>query len=42
MFFLYGNPSQEILELDAFDKIALSFRTVTRLANKYKYKDYNL
>jgi hypothetical protein len=39
--FSYSNPSQEILELDAFDKIALSFRMVARLASKNKYKDYN-
>jgi hypothetical protein len=41
MPFSYGNPSQEILELDVFDKIALSFRTITRPTSKDKYKDYN-
>jgi hypothetical protein len=39
--FSYNNPSQELLELDIFDRIILSFCFITRLVNKNKYKDYN-
>ena len=40
--FSYDNPSQDLLELDAFDKIALSLRTVARPASEDEYEDYNL
>jgi len=40
--FIYNNPSYKLLELDAFNRIALSFRLIARLASKDKYKDYNL
>ena len=40
--FLYNNPSRELLELNAFDRIALSLCAVARLASKDKYEDYNL
>jgi hypothetical protein len=39
--FTYGNPSHELLELNAFNRIALSLRSVTRLASEDEYKDYN-
>jgi hypothetical protein len=39
--FSYDNPSQDLLELDAFNKIALSLRTVARLVSKDEYEDYN-
>jgi hypothetical protein len=39
--FSYGDPSQEVPELDAFDKIALSLRTVARPASEDEYEDYN-
>ena len=40
--FLYNNPSRELLELNAFDRIALSLCAVARLASKDEYEDYNL
>jgi hypothetical protein len=39
--FSYSNPSQDILEMDSFNKIALSLRTVARPASEDEYKDYN-
>jgi hypothetical protein len=39
---LYNRLSRELLELDAFDQIALSLRAVARPASKDEYKDYNL
>jgi hypothetical protein len=39
--FSYNNLSQDLLELDAFNKIVLSLRTVTRPASEDEYKDYN-
>jgi hypothetical protein len=42
MPFSYNNPSQDIPEIDPFNKIALSLRIVTRPASKDKYKNYNL
>ena len=39
--FSYDNPSKELLELDAFDQIALSLRTVARPASEDEYEDYN-
>ena len=39
--FIYNNPSYKLLELDAFNRIALSLRSIARLASKDKYKDYN-
>ena len=39
--FSYGNPSQELLELDAFNKIAMSLCIIARPASKNKYEDYN-
>ena len=39
--FSYGNPSQELLELDAFNWIALSLRSIARPASKDEYEDYN-
>jgi hypothetical protein len=41
MPFSYNNPSQDLLELDTFNKIALSLYTVARLISKDKYEDYN-
>jgi hypothetical protein len=40
--FSYGTPSQKLLELNTFNQIALSFRSITRPASKNEYKDYNL
>jgi len=40
--FIYNNPSYKLLELDAFNRIALSFRLIAQLASKDKYEDYNL
>ena len=41
--FSYGKqPSQELPELDAFDRIALSLRSVARPASEDEYEDYNL
>jgi hypothetical protein len=42
MPFSYNNPSQDIPEMDPFDKIALSLYTVARPASEDEYKDYNL
>ena len=39
--FLYDNPSRELLELDAFDRIALSLCAIARLASEDEYEDYN-
>ena len=39
--FSYSNPSQNLLELNAFNKIALFLRIVTRPVSKDEYKDYN-
>jgi hypothetical protein len=39
--FSYDNPSQDIPEMDPFDKIALSLRTVARPASEDEYEDYN-
>ena len=40
--FLYSKqPSQELLELDAFDRIALSLRLVARPTSEDEYEDYN-
>ena len=40
--FSYENQNQvEPQELDAFDWIALSLRSIARLASKDEYKDYN-
>ena len=39
--FLYNNPSRELLELNTFNRIALSLRLVARPASKDEYKDYN-
>jgi hypothetical protein len=40
--FSYGSkPSQELPELDAFDRIALSLRSVARPASEDEYEDYN-
>jgi hypothetical protein len=39
--FSYSTPSQELLELDAFDWIALSLHLVARLASEDEYEDYN-
>ena len=39
--FTYSNPSHKLLELDTFNRIALSLRSVARLASKDEYKDYN-
>jgi hypothetical protein len=41
MPFSYNNSSQDIPEIDPFNKIALSLRTVTRPASKDEYEDYN-
>ena len=43
MPFLYGTSlgSSELLELDEFDRIALSLYIVARPASEDKYKDYN-
>jgi hypothetical protein len=38
---LYSSSSCELLELDAFDQIALSLQAVARPASKDKYEDYN-
>jgi hypothetical protein len=40
--FLYENQNQvELQELDAFDWITLSLRSVARPASEDEYKDYN-
>jgi hypothetical protein len=39
--FSYDNPSRELPELDAFDRIALSLRSVARPASEDEYEDYN-
>ena len=40
--FSYENQNQaELRELDAFDRIALSLRSVARPASKDEYEDYN-
>jgi len=39
--FLYNNPSQELPELDTFDRIALSLCSVARPASEDEYEDYN-
>jgi hypothetical protein len=39
--FSYDNPSKEPKELNTFDQIALSLRSVARPASEDKYKDYN-
>jgi hypothetical protein len=40
--FSYGKqPPYELLELDTFNKIALSLRSVTRPASEDEYEDYN-
>jgi hypothetical protein len=39
--FTYSNPSHELPELDAFDRIALSLRSVARPASEDEYEDYN-
>jgi hypothetical protein len=40
--FSYNSPTQKPKELDAFDLIALSLRSVTRPVSEDKYEDYNL
>ena len=40
--FIYNNPSYKLLELDAFNRIALSLCLIAQLASEDKYKDYNL
>jgi len=42
MSFLYNNLSQDLPELDVFNKIILSLYTVAWPASKDEYKDYNL
>ena len=39
--FSYSNPSQDLLELDTFNKIALFLCIVARLVSEDEYKDYN-
>ena len=39
--FSYSHSPREPIELDAFDRIALSLKAVARLASEDKYKDYN-
>jgi hypothetical protein len=40
--FSYGKqPSQELPELNIFDKIALSLRSIARPASEDEYKNYN-
>ena len=39
--FSYDTPSQELPELDAFDRIALSLRLGARPASEDEYEDYN-
>jgi hypothetical protein len=39
--FSYDNPAQKPKELDAFDLIALSLRSVARPASEDEYEDYN-
>ena len=41
--FIYGTSlsSSKLLELDKFNRIALSLYIIARLASKDKYKDYN-
>ena len=40
--FSYENQNQaELQELDTFDRIALSLRSIARLASEDEYKDYN-
>ena len=39
--FSYNSSSREPLELDTFDRIALSLRAVTRPASEDEYEDYN-
>ena len=39
--FSYDSSSREPLELDAFDRIALSLRAAARPASEDEYKDYN-
>ena len=41
ILFSYGTSSYELLELDEFDRIALSLRLVARLASEDEYEDYN-
>jgi hypothetical protein len=38
---LYDNPSKKPKELDTFDQIALSLRSVARPASEDEYEDYN-
>ena len=41
--FSYENQNQaELQELDTYDRIALSLRSVTRPASEDEYEDYNL
>ena len=39
--FSYSHPLREPIELDAFDRIALSLKAVARPASKDEYEDYN-
>jgi hAT family C-terminal dimerisation region len=39
--FSYDNPSKELKELDAFDEIVLSLRSVARRSSEDEYEDYN-
>ena len=41
MPFSYDNAFKELKELDAFDRIALSLRSVARPASEDEYEDYN-
>jgi hypothetical protein len=41
IIFSYDYPPKKLIELNAFDRIALLLKVIARLASKNKYKDYN-